>query len=185
MSREPRTLTPVEAGRTLAHRFAARADRLRQVATRFGLRPYNVSLVWIRWSGEERGEGKSTVIQVTPILPNPVVEDLSAVALDPRNAGILPVGSVRLTRISACLTADQLLGRCIDGKVVDRIPGNVEFFYELVEDGRAGDQPRRERFRPASDPVRRAGKVDYSIVLERISEDRDRGGREQIGPDRT
>ena len=214
-SRRLAQLTPVQASRTLVNRLAPRIDRLRQVTTRFGLRPYNVTLVWGQWSGDERGEGIFSVIREVPLLPNPKVEDLSALALDPRSAGILPVGSVRLTGISATYSADILRGHYYPTEPSDRLPADVEFFYELTEDGRdrqedatsactrvygaghaegggaeaAGvELPQapvvRARFRPASEPMRRAGKVDWTLILERVSEERDREGNEQIGPNR-
>lgn len=230
-------LSPAQASRTLAHRLAPRIDRLRQISTRLGVRPYNVNLVWGRWNGRARGEGVFSVIKSIPLLPNPKVEDLSAIALDPRSAGVLPVGSVRLTEISATYTHDMLIGLWVPTQPTDRLPENVEFFYELVEDGRgldlnigemstagtptscpttscvcntcttggscgsvgalcpppcidpatipdAGIGPMRGRYRAASEPMRRAEKIDWTIIIERVDEVRDREGREQIGPNR-
>jgi hypothetical protein len=184
VARTPKQLTGEEAKRTLAHRFASRADGLRQLATRFGVRPYNVWLVWGVWSGRERGAGSFKVLREIPIVPNPVVQDLTAISLDPRSAGVLPVGSVRLTRVSATYSAAMLSGMWTGTDPADRLPDNVEFFYEIQEDGRDGHKGTRMRCRPLAEPFRRAGKVDWSVTLERISEDRDRDGREQIGPNR-
>jgi hypothetical protein len=162
------------------------------------------------------------MVKSIALLPNPKVEDLSAIALDPRSAGILAAGSVRLTLISATYSADLLRGHYFPTEPSDRLPPDVEFFYELIEDGRdRGDPmaglspgdcggacekvfgshaagggaqasgvgppqlpPVAQRFRPASEAFRRPGKVDWTIMLERVSEDRDREGREQVGPNR-
>lgn len=183
MPRVPRLLTPQEASKTSAHRFAKRADGLRQIATRFGVRPYQVWLVWQGWTGDERGAGRVGELKRVALLPTPKLEDLSAVALDPRSGGVLPVGTVRLTRVSASLAADLLRGRAYPN-LGDEIGPDVEFFYEVREDGRAGDNPIRERFRLAAEPMRRPGKVDWTILLERMSEDRARDGKDQTGEDR-
>ena len=221
------------------HRLGPRADRLRQIAVNFGVRPYNVTLIWGKWNGKQRGEGHFTVVKQIPLLPNPKVEDLSAIALDPRSAGILSVGSIRLSGISPTYTSDMLKGLWLPTQPSDRLAEDIEFFYEVVEDGRGytaagagagssgagidggpvtdecaptcacgtcdpnaldplcaavaadpsvlpdpGAVPMRGRFRPASEPMRRAEKVDWTIILERVDENRDRDGREQIGPNR-
>lgn len=184
MARNPTQLTPGQAKATFAHRFGKRADGLRQIATRFGLRPYNVWLVWRQWTGKERGAGKPKEILRIALVPNPKIEDLSSIALDPRNAGILPVGSIRLTRISATFSADQLTGKWVPTEPSDRLPENVEFFYEVQEDGRDGHAGVRMRFRPMSEPYRRAGKIDWQVTLERINEDSDRDGNDQTGPNK-
>lgn len=184
---KPRALTTAEAKRSLAHRFGPRADRLRQFATKFGIRPYRVFLIWTRWWGDERGEGRETEIKRVEILPNPKVESLDAVAYSPSSAGTIPLGSIRLTGVSVdAFTFDLLEGRHAD--VIERddaktIKGDVSFFYEIVEDGRGDDPPTRARFRLATTPFRRAEKVDWLLVLERASEDRTRAGTSQIGED--
>lgn len=184
MARKLEQLTPEKARRTLAHRLSPRADRLRQIATNFGIRPYNVSLVWGKWSGEERGEGTFKVIKSIALLPNPKVEDMSAVSLDPRAAGVLPVGTIKLTRVSSSYNLDTLSGRTVPQGDGERIPEDVEFFYELTEDGRGEDNPVRMRFRLVSEPFRRPGKIDWTILLERVSEDRARDGSMPIGANR-
>lgn len=184
MARNPSQLKPEQAKATFAHRFGRRADGLRQITTRFGLRPYNVWLVWGVWSGKERGAGTFKELKRIDVVPNPKIEDLSSISLDPRSAGILPVGSIRLSRISATFAADQLMGKWVPTEPSDRLPDNVEFFYEVQEDGRDGHAGARMRFRPMSNPFRRAGKIDWQITLERIDEDSDRDGNNQIGPNR-
>jgi hypothetical protein len=101
----------------LLDRLAPTIDRLRQrTVVQVGLRPYDVVMVWTRSTGEERGEGYERVLRAVPILPAPKVEDLTTVALQPYNAGILPVGSVRLSAITLQLTEDDLRGRTVPGR---------------------------------------------------------------------
>lgn len=181
---KPRPLTPAEAKRTLAHRFAGLADRTRQLATKFGLRSKRVFLVWTEWSGSERGEGEERERARHELLPTPLVSDLTSVALNPYAAGKLPVGSVRVSEISATLTFDQLSGTRVPGREgAGELPPNVDFFYEIVEDGRGDPEPVRQRFRRLAGPTRDEDNVAWSIVLERSSEDRDRHGRSNAGPD--
>lgn len=201
----------VPRARNLVERLSPRLDRIRQrTLVRFGLRPYEVFLVWTRWDGEERGEGqKETQLASVRIVPRPKVVDLTTLSLSPFAAGILPVGSVRLEAVTTSLTEDNLLGNAVPsasyldscglpragrlqsapgalqlrpgdvvGKAFPRLdpsgpPRNVDFFYEIVED-RSGSE--RKKFRPFSTPTRRGDKFDWTIVLERVSEDRRRSG---------
>lgn len=201
----------------LAQRLAPRVDRLRQRLSSFGLRVYDVDLVWVRWSGAERGEGAETVLARIPILPTPKVEDLTAIAMSPMSAGILTVGSIRISEVSAQISIEALLGRMLppqayfDGCKIryrgtsqplgsvgltdlerlragaeirarkDRIEEPYGFFYEVVQN----DVPiaPRMKYRLAATPFKRPGRFDWALVLEKISEDQNRRGMTQIGPD--
>lgn len=103
----------IGCGTPLATRLIPTADRLRQLNTRFGLRPYQVWMVWTKWGGKERGEGHERVIAQIPILPRPLVTDLTSVSLSAYSAGILPVGSLRIEEITGQLTEDVLNGLAI------------------------------------------------------------------------
>lgn len=203
------------AHQRLAARLAPRVDRLRQRLTNTGLRVYDVFLVWTKWTGRERGEGKENEVARVCLVPNPLVEDLTSLSLSPFAAGILPVGSVRISQISACMTNEALVGLGIPGQASfsgcrlipgstplppelyergniqpigvtipelrDRIPQPFSFFYEVVQND--VERPLRPKFRPFSVPMKRPGKFDWTIVLERISEDRNRDAKSQIGDD--
>ena len=176
-------LTPAQAKLTLAHRFTKLADNLRQLNTRFGLRPYRVFLIWTKWTGKERGEGDEMEVQRIEILPTPKVSSLDNVTFSLMHSGTVPVGSIRLEQVSGQMTQDTLQGRKLHGgpEWVNHIPEPYSFFYELVEDGRGDDPGVRPKFRLLNVPFRRAGKVDWTLMLERISEDRDRQGKNVIG----
>jgi hypothetical protein len=186
---KPRALTALQAKRTLANRLGTRlGDNLRQLNTKFGIRPYRLFLVWTKWTGIERGEGDEQVVAEHEILPTPKVESLDSVALSIFAAGQLEVGSVRVSEVSLKLTRDQLTGRDIPGVgIVDHVEQPYDFFYEMREDGRGevdtGVQPARLKFRLAADPFRRAEKPYWQMTLERISEDRSRLGKSNVGND--
>lgn len=198
---KPRALTPEEAKRTTMHRLAGTIDRARQSVVRVGLRPYRVFLVWTRATGDERGEGRDLVQRRFEVLPTPKVDSLDALALSPTAGGMVPLGSVRVSRITASLNEQILRGRIIPSEEEleacgcavrewspDRewshLPEKWDFFYEVVEDGRGGPNPTRAKFRLASPPTRRAGKIDWVVTLERISEDtHPETGQSQLGDD--
>jgi hypothetical protein len=176
-------LTPEQARRTIAVRLGSKADRLRQLATRVGIRPYRVFLVWQKWTGETRDEGRPVTLAELELLPTPKVESLDAVAINPISAGMIGMGAVRVSRVSIVqYTEDTLRGLTIPGLGhVDHIPEKIDFFYELREDGRGDNPAWRERYRLSTHPWRRAGKVDWTFMLERTGSDRDREGQNVIG----
>jgi hypothetical protein len=181
---KPKQLTPERAGRSLIARLAGHTgkvglvDKVRQIATNLGDRPYCVDLVWTRWSGSEIGAGEETEFARVPILPNPIVRDLTSVLQNPFSAGILPVGSVRVTEISAGqMNEDLLRGFTIPGD--DPRPADVDFFWEVRFDGRGAriNHPsERARYRLLGVPYYDADNVQYQVLLERASQDPSRSG---------
>ena len=171
-----RALTPAQAQATFAARFAPAADKLRQIATNLGIRPYRVTLIWTRWSGTERGEGVERVVQTQELLPTPKVASLDNLSFSLMHAGTIPIGSVSLTGVSLTYTEDLLRGLVVPLAHEDEVPEPFDFFYELVEDGRGDPQPQRQRYRLLKPPFRRAGVVDWSLWLQRVAEDRGRDG---------
>jgi hypothetical protein len=198
----PKPLTPRQAGNTLAHRLAPRVDRLRQFATRFGLRSYKVYLVWTRWAGEERGTGVESEVARMEILPTPVVTNLDTVAYRFFSGGVLPVGSISVKKISALYTSDQLRGLAVPGACfveendpprpssaraiephATSLPDPLDFYWEVWEDGRGDDPADRMKYRLSAVPWRHAGGVEWEAVLERVSVDAKRDGKSVSGYD--
>ncbi len=188
---KPKAITPDQARRTLAHRLGPRVDRLRQLSTRFGLRPYRVFLTWTHSQGAVVGRGDENVVARVELLPTPRVTDMTALARRPWSVGQLPEGTIRVDRISVLFTADNLSGMVIPGTPLrrrpsgDRVGGTaltpnadpqVDFFYEVVEDGRGDEPARRERFRLYGAPYRDAGMVHWVVLLEAASDPTDRAG---------
>jgi len=174
-------LSAERAKHSLANRLGTRVDRLRQIATNLGIRPYRVFLVWEKYSGEERGVGDPIVVARHEILPTPKVSGIDSVARNPFGAGMLPVGSIRLDRVSTSMTRDELCGLMIPGRHEDHIPEPYSFYYEVIEDGRGDPCPLRDKYRLAATPMRQAGRVSWVVVLERESEDNQRNGSSRYG----
>ncbi len=181
----PKQLSPDRAKRTLIAKLSGNAnkvglvDRIRQIATNLGDRPYCLDLVWTRWSGAEIGLGDETELARFPLLPNPLIKDVNGILQNPFSAGILPVGTLRVSEISAGQTTEDLLrGFVLNDRSTPR-PDDVDFFYELRGDGR--NQPpntpaQRHRFRLLGTPSLDADNVQYVILLERSSVDPSRNG---------
>jgi len=164
-------------------------DRARQLNTRFGARPYRVFLNWTLWGGAERGQGFERLMQRVEILPTPMVASLDNVLFSPWHAGILQSGSLKVTEVSVVAYGEDVL-RGFDAKLIpglDLCAGNVsipepwDFFYEVVEDGRAGSMPDRPRFRLANVPFRNAEKAQWEFTLERTDRQRQRDDRSYFG----
>jgi hypothetical protein len=174
-----RPLTPEQAKRSLANRLGRVADNVRQIATKLGARPFRVFLVWTRFPAEVRGEGgPDREVERVELLPTPEVKSLDAVTFSIFHAGTVPAGSVKLLGVSVHrYTFDQLTGKTVPGLgTVDQLPEPWTFFYEVVEDGRGDNPPQRWKFRTLSYPVRLAENAEWTIMLERVSEDRGRDG---------
>jgi hypothetical protein len=180
-------LAPGQAARTLAQRLSPIADRLRQLNTNLGIRPYRVFLTWTRFGGEKRGEGVETVVYRREILPTPKVASLDSTTFSLFHAGTVPVGSIKLSEISNVRWTEDLL-RGLDPCAIPElakaktpgqpppmdqgIPQPYDFFFEVVEDDRGGCEPFRFRYRLLNKPFRLPGKVMWQVMLEKCSEDR-------------
>ena len=167
----PRPLQPFQARRSLANRLYPIADRLRQFCTTFGIRPYRVFLVWTTFDGDERGEGTEREIARHELLPTPKIAELTSLAENAYSAGVLSTGTLRVDKISAGFTAAELTGLAVPGmNQQPDMPPRVDFWYEVREDGRGTDQPVPLRFRLSGVPYRAAGKVSWTVMLERQDE---------------
>lgn len=168
---KPRPLTPAEASRSVVARLGKTADKVRQVATKLGARPYRVSLVWSRWDGEERGEGTKREVKRIEILPTPRITSLDALSFNPFHAGVYPIGSVRVDEISTSLTEDQLRGLTFPVDAEEEVPESFDFWWELAYDGRDGREVRPQKYRILSPPYFDAENVQWKVSLERVSGD--------------
>lgn len=178
----PRPLRPDELARTLIGRFEKKpggqpgiADKLRQIATKLGARPYRVMLCWYRSTGDEVGEGDLVLVRELEILPTPTVVDVVNVSRLPFPPGQLPEGTLKVDEVSAGMAEDTLLGRMQPGG--GPLPEPYQFFYEVFEDGRSGAPGLRQRYRLYGQPSRNATNVCWSLMLQRASGDRLRDGR--------
>lgn len=206
----PKSLTSEQARRTLVHRYTRKADQYRQLYTKYGLHDKRVFLVWAKWDGEERGEGRETIISRFEILPTPRVSTLTSVGFRPYSHGTYPEGSIRIDRITAAdLTEDMLRGLRIPKPVVhpcgpqpcgpvrplnsDPINASgvppvelttdvqTDFWWEVYEDGRGDNPPERKRFRVLGIPGRETGKLQWVVNLEDASKPTNRVGTPEDG----
>lgn len=180
----PRPLSAFQAKRSLANRFGRLADNVRQLATKLGIRPYRVFLVWSQYDGQVRGEGNESVIARVEVLPTPRVSELTSVQLALYGAGNLPTGTLRIDQISVAKWNEaQLMGRALPTDTdAEHIPPHYDFWYEIVEDGRGGNEPMRTRYRLLGVPFRNAGGVQWGVLVERQQDDATPNGQPQFAP---
>lgn len=158
-------------GASLVEQLGPTADNLRQLYTEFGLRPYRVFSVVVKWSGGASGLGDAVVASETELLPTPLVKDMKPIRGVSKPAGRNEEGGIMLTQISPRYTEDDIralfhtqpLGEALDG------------FLEVRVDSRDGEAVRR-RFSVKGAPYRDAGKFEWSARLRIQYADRSRAG---------
>lgn len=173
----PKRFTEASASQlkgTLARRFVPLADSLRDMLTKFGLRPYVVRVVRIQWSGGRRGVGVPSVVSSESLLPTPKVMGLDGLTEFIQPVGMDEIGGIEVTRISGRYTEEQLRG--FDPATGDGIPKDTEFFYEVEYPQPGGAPPVKRRFYPSAAPTYYPGKLQWTVRLEKAHEDRSRNG---------
>ena len=165
--------TSLQYAKTLARRFVPLADKLRDLMTKFGLRPYKVRIMRVKWSGGQRGIGVPTVASELHILPTPLISDLTSLQEIVHPVGLDESGPIQLSEVSGTFTEDDLMGRSIIGAAV---AADDEVFYEIEFPRPDGTPSTRRRFYMLSPPHYHAGRLQWIIRLERSHEERDRAG---------
>src|SRR6266704_2908723 len=103
MASKPPTFTDLTGdgiSRTLVRKLVPTVDKLRDLNTKFGVRPYVVHVIRTRWTGGERGIGQEVVVQDVALLPTPKVTDLTGLTLQIQQIGAIEAGSVRVSEMS-------------------------------------------------------------------------------------
>lgn len=159
---------------TVARRLVPTADRLRNLLTRFGLRPYKVRMVVVRWSEGFRGRGVPNVLSVVDMLPTPAVLSLDGVTQVVNPVGEQEEGTISLSEISGCYTEEQLRGQGPQG---EPIPPSDEFFYEIEWPKPNGMASVKRRFNVRGAPAYQADNFQWTVRLERSLGDRNRAGK--------
>lgn len=203
MSRRPHPLGPGRVGRTLADQLIPLADSVRQLYTDFGLRPYRVFLVWIRWNPEgvvvggqldlgEVGAGEPELVREIELLPTPRVE-FGGVGKDFDAVGTTERGGIGISEISERYTEDLLTGlldEFRDPAYPDTLKAGIDFFYEIREErprtGLGGPVSAcestssvatvRRRFHVSGAPSRQAERFQWFVSLTRADGERSRSG---------
>lgn len=173
----PRPTTPnndaqrnAQPAQSLVERLGTVADNLRQLYTDFGLRPYEVFSVVVRWTGGSRHRGVAQVVSETPFLPTPKVEQVASVELAARAGGVVQRGTVRLSELSPRYTEDDI--RVLFPR---ELLAGEEHFIEMRVDARDGSTARK-RYVVSGTPERRPGDFDWTVRLTKQDEDRTRTG---------
>lgn len=156
---------------SLVEVFGPTVDLLRQLYTDFGLRPYRIFSVVVRWSGLEPGRGTPRVISELELLPTPRLIDTSGVQGVVRSGGLVERGSVRLDQISPRYTEDQVRALFF----LEPLPATDQGWIEARIDARDGVTERR-RFIVSGIPFRDADGFQWRANLLRQDEDRSRAG---------
>lgn len=161
-------------GQSLVEELGATADDLRQLYTDFGLRPYRVFSVVVRWSGGASGLGDAVVVAETELLPTPLLKDMKPIRGVSKPAGRNEEGGITLTQISPRYTEDDIRGLFHTQPLGEALDG----FLEVRVDSRDG-QTLRRRFSVKGAPYRDAGKFEWSARLRVQYANRSREGAVQ------
>ncbi len=170
MAGRVRPLPDLRVGKTLAQRLIPTVDKIRQLNTSFGLRPYRVWLVHLRWTGPARGMGVAEVVSRREILPTPRVEDMGSTARELAAVGLTEEGSLRLTEVSATLSEDDLLGRTPDIRRPDLPRTGIqayEFYYEVQHQRRPDEPAVRRIYVPDAAADLKPGRFGWTVHLKR------------------
>lgn len=164
-------LNGMDLSKTLGRKLIDTVDRLRDIPVRFGLRPYEVSIIRTRWTGGERGVGYEAVISETPILPTPLITSLDGVQRIVNIVGLDEIGTVKLEQVSGRFAEGFLSGTDDNGNPQDP---DTQFYFEVKfpTPGTISNGAPRRRFFPASAPSYDASKFQWSLTLERSHVDR-------------
>jgi hypothetical protein len=178
-SREVRGLRSDEVPQTLAAELIPIVDEIRQLAVDLGANPYRVFLIHEQWPGPRRGQGDPVVISCREIVPPPKVSDMTATRMMLRSVGLTEEGSLLVSQISGHYTEDDLLGKTLDlqDPVKSRTgAGDVDFFWEVVENRPSNPAPVRRRYRPDGVPMLSRDGFQWKVPLVKAEPNRSRQG---------
>lgn len=160
-----------EYAQTLIQKLTPVADKMRDLKTRLGARPYQVALITVRWSGGRRGVGTPEVAAMRPILPTPRVASLDSMTLLLQSVGLDESGTIRVSEISPSYTEDELRGVGPQGQSV---PSDTEFFWEITYPRPAPAFAVKRRYQLRSAPMYNSTAFHWVVVLNKATEERDR-----------
>lgn len=163
-----------DAGQDQAHSLAnalvAAADRMRELYTTVGLRPYRVFLVKGFWAGDRKGHGDLLVTSRRELEPRPRVRDLGTLNLQIRSTGRVEDGDVFVDQISARYVEEELTGRSpdmADPSLPRTSRREVDFWWEIEEARPGCPEPLVRAFSPRALPALRRDEFQWTITLAR------------------
>jgi len=162
---------PAQLNKSLAQKLIPTVDRIRDLYTRFGARPYRVTIVRTRFSGAHRGVGVEQVVHELELMPTPLVVDMRALTEVVTPVGVNEQGVVQLQYVSGRYTEEQLLGIGPDGTPV---AANETVYYEIEFFRRDGGASERRRFVRDSVPTYNSLQFQWLITLTSVLENRAR-----------
>lgn len=165
--------TPEHLRSSLAQKLIPAVDKVRDIYTQVGARPYRVRILRTRWSGARRGVGVEQVTHELELLPTPLVVDLQSLSEVLTPVGRYEQGVVQLQYISGRYTEDQLLGVGPNG---DQVAPNETVYYEIEFFRRDGTPAEKRRFVVDAAPYYSALKFQWNVSLVSATERRARDG---------
>lgn len=131
-----------------------------------------VHMLHTRWSGGARGIGEEYVVSDVPILPTPLIADLTTLQTIVSPVGTDESGTLLLSEISGCYSEEQLNG-FLDGL---QVPADMNFYFEIEFFRPDGAKTERRRFSTGTAANYDPGQFAWSIRLERARQDRRSNG---------
>lgn len=159
---------------TLVKKLGPTADKLRDLVSQAGLRPYRFRIIRERWSGGKRNQGVPEVTSTFEVTPTPKIADFNSLTEDLTPVGLDEVGEVQVSQISPRFTEDQLRGYGENGEPPSP---DEEVFYEIefLPTGSRQESIRR-RFTLRGAPMNFPGRFEWVLRLARSRPDRRRDG---------
>lgn len=161
----------------LADRLVPVVDKIRQLNTSFGIRPYRIFLVHMQYPGQRIGDGAPVEISRKEILPTPKIIGMGSTSEVLRPFGLTEEGSIRVAQISPKYTEDDLMGRTPDlqDPAMPRTGGrNQIFFWEVVERRPSTPPSVPRRYVPSAVPELGRDNFEWTIGLTKATFDRSR-----------
>ena len=172
-----RPLRPEEVKRGLMSGLSPVIDRIRQIPTQLGLRPYRVFIVHVLWTGVKVGDGNPIEISRREILPTPRIRDMSATTEVLSAFGRVEEGGIVIDRISAKYSEDDLTGKTpdlIDPALTRTGKRNGEYFWEVQENRPGFPKTIPRRYIHAAAPTLMRGGSHWRVPLNKQNVDRSR-----------
>lgn len=159
--------SPDEFASTLGQKLIRTVDTLRDLQTRFGMRPYVVRLIRVRWTGGARGVGEPVTVRSEVILPTPRVLDVGSMRDVMEMIGRTETGDIRITEISGRYSEGFLRNVDADG---DPLGENESAFWEVDFPGQnRGGTAERRFYELSSVPVYESDRFQWTLMLTQVT----------------